>query len=235
MKRILETLKENWPAYFFEIIVITLGILGAFALNNSKDRSNTKRQVYQSLSNLYIELQDDSVQFSFQQKNSEQTLINIRKLLTLVADPTTSIDSMEEHYHSSRSFILYVPQNSSFESMNQLGLLQNVNDPDLLYQIQNYYTFIQPNVKILRDFEERRFQETMNSIDTDPAIIMESAGWDDLPLDYEKVREILKEPKNFSKVYKYGKTQEFLISRSEGYVTINRQLLANLRIYLKSN
>lgn len=231
MKRIFKTLSQNWPEYVLEILVITIGILGAFTLNNWKERSDTSDQVYRSLNNLLTELEDDSVQFHYQLLSSTQTLTSIRNLLNSLnqSDP----DSTEYFYHKSRSFILYVPQNSSFQSMNQLGLLQNVTNPDLLYLLQNYYTFTQPNVKILRDFEEQKFQETMNAINTDPAIIMGKASWNDLPLDYAKVRQILKQPENFRKVYKYGKAQEFLISRTETQIEVNQQLIAQLRKYLQ--
>lgn len=232
MKRIFKTLKENWPDYFLEILVITIGILGAFTLNNWKERSDTSNQVYRSLSNLLSELEDDSVQFSFHERSSEATLSGIKRLLTLVKESGPAADSMEYYYHQSRNFILYVPQNSTFQSMNQLGLLNNVSDSDLLYQIQNYYTFIQPNVKILRDLEEQKFQENMNAINVDQAIIMEEVSWNDLPLDYDKVKTILQSPENFRKVYRYGKTQEFLINRSQGYQYINQQLLLELRAFI---
>ena len=56
MKKILETLKRKWAEYLLEIIVITIGILGAFALNNwNEDRTriilekSTLKEINESL------------------------------------------------------------------------------------------------------------------------------------------------------------------------------------------
>ena len=236
MKSIFRTIKNHWPEYFLEILVITLGILGAFLLNSWKENSDRKKELSQALSNLAGELKDDSIQFHYHKLSSTNTLKNVRKVLELVKEKDSNeIDSLEYYYFKARSFILYVPQKSSFESINQLGLLSEIEDSQLLYRIQNYYTFTQPNIKILRDLEQERFESKMNTIDTNPAIIMDEASWDDLPLDYRKVKQILSQPENFRKVYDYGKTEEFLISRAEGYIQVNTELIRLVEQYLANH
>ena len=43
MKRILSTLKEKWPEYFLEILVLIIGIYGVFELANYGENRNRKR------------------------------------------------------------------------------------------------------------------------------------------------------------------------------------------------
>ena len=62
MKKLLQTLKQKWSEYLLEMIVITMGILGAFMLNSWNDQRQTKvleKEIYQ---NLFSSLKTDSIQ-----------------------------------------------------------------------------------------------------------------------------------------------------------------------------
>ena len=62
MKKILETLKRKWSEYLLEMIVIMLGIIGAFILNNwNQDRVNdiTEHKILEEIKNDLRETLDD--------------------------------------------------------------------------------------------------------------------------------------------------------------------------------
>jgi len=59
MKKLLDTLKRKWTEYFLETIVIVIGILVAFTLNNWNENRKQNNQLNQYRKNLRIELEVD--------------------------------------------------------------------------------------------------------------------------------------------------------------------------------
>ena len=66
MKKILQNLKENWITYGFETLVVIVGILGAFALNNwneNRKRNLDEQAVLQLLKEDMVQAKEQSTEF----------------------------------------------------------------------------------------------------------------------------------------------------------------------------
>jgi len=58
MRKIISHLKDNWIRHGFETLVVTVGILGAFTLNNWNENSKRNNQEIEILENLLGELNE---------------------------------------------------------------------------------------------------------------------------------------------------------------------------------
>ncbi len=232
MKRLFKTFAEKWPEYLLEILVITLGILGAYVLNNWNESRKSQQATNEALENVLADLRQDSTQFDFHLENSIRLTDNLSSTIRNVLDGGSD-DSLEYYFTRSRGYLVAVVHNSAFQSMNQLGLVPNIKNQELKYDLMRYYDFLQPNVVELHLFEHARLQSSVRLIDTDPAIDRENTTLNNLQLNYKVVRSILNEPENLSKLYTYRETQAFLAGRSESHVQVNNQLIQQLENYLK--
>ena len=232
MKRLVRTFKEKWPEYLLEILVITMGILGAYMLNNWNENRKSDRATRDALVNVLEDLRQDSIQFRFHVNNSTQLAANLAKTIDILLN-NGSDDSLEFYYNRSRGYLVATVQNSAFRSMNQLGLVPKISNDSLRYGLMRYYDFLQPNVRALREFEYTRLESSVRQINTVEAIDKEATTFDDLQLDYQIVRVLLLQPENLKRLYDYRETQQFLVIRAQRYSNTNANLIRQLDAYLK--
>ena len=123
MKKVLEVLKQKWVEYLLEIIVITIGILGAFALNNWHEARQLRSEEITSLKNLQIEFQENLQAFDHILKYHKSKVESINEVLfqDLSSHSLESLDALNKDIVFSTTF------NPSFSIYNSLIYSGNIN------------------------------------------------------------------------------------------------------------
>jgi len=137
MKRILSTLKEKWPDYILEIFVITIGILGAFMLNNWNEAQKTNRFEKEILSLIDQNIERDYDLMAKELFKAKQGNKLTNKLLEQVALKNYN-DSLNHWMGKIISFERFKSQASAFEVLKTKGI-ESISDKELQLALISYY------------------------------------------------------------------------------------------------
>ncbi len=127
MKKILKTIRLKWAEYLLEILVIIVGILGAFALNtwseNRKDRIIELKILSEINENLNLGIENLDNTIRADSSNLESMKIIIYYLVNDVAQN----DSMNKYFYNIHSHVIPEFPSSGYEALKSKGfeLLSN--------------------------------------------------------------------------------------------------------------
>lgn len=126
MKRILTTLAQKWPEYLLEILVITIGILGAFALNNWNE--GRKEQINEQilLTQLKEEYQSNLAQLDSKIESRNQLIKTSKRVLDYYDNPSVaSLDSILFGLSNLALTVTYDPIKNDLTSSGNINLIRN--------------------------------------------------------------------------------------------------------------
>ncbi len=122
MKRILSTFNEKWPEYFLEILVITIGIFGAFELANYGENRSLKKAELEILKGCKTELVTDLAEINFNMDELRKSRYALNLILEVLENDGSNHDSLAFHFNYTLLPMHFVHSTSSFETAKSKGL-----------------------------------------------------------------------------------------------------------------
>jgi hypothetical protein len=185
MKRILTTLAQKWPEYLLEILVITVGILGAFALNNWNENRKKDLQEIGILEELMKVTEVDSLTANFFSKRYREHEKTAKTLKELMLEDVPYTDSLADMFSRISYFDVISSDFTVFENLKTLGITI-IEDEELRNEIPRYYG----NVAHIRSVHEEFLLPIYFREDIYPKYFR-SFSWRSgaIPVDFEQLKD----------------------------------------------
>ena len=153
MNKILKTLKKKWAEYLLETMVIMIGILGAFGLNNWKENQQEKDEELYILREFERDLKEDGQIILDIRDRRRKTQTSIEAMMVYLLEKDIVKEKFEVDLARLLTLERYFPIRSSYEIYKSKG--SQITNEELRSQLARYYEFEQYWVRSsIRDIED---------------------------------------------------------------------------------
>jgi hypothetical protein len=131
--------RTNWKGYIVELVVVFIGITGAFLLNNWRENAKDIQLEMKYLHTLSSEVTGDTANLEAGIEDKELKLEKIRKYIMHIKSGSATIDSAAVLVSTILSISTFGINSSTYESMKYNGTLNLIRNFELRQKIVNYY------------------------------------------------------------------------------------------------
>ncbi|WP_424962543.1 DUF6090 family protein [Ekhidna sp.] len=157
MKKLFSTFKQKWAEYFLEILVITIGILGAFLLNNWNQNSLEENVQKLTIERLIEDVKSDTARFAYLDYRLEDRVKRCDSVLSLFKDLSNKENRLSMISVHLINFFLVESNFTTYDEMLNTGRLYSMDDAKLRSSIINYYRDVKKwSTYIERDNQQLR-------------------------------------------------------------------------------
>ncbi|WP_258099470.1 DUF6090 family protein [Marinoscillum pacificum] len=144
MKKLIATLKEKWAEYILEILVITIGIVGAFLLNSWNEQVKANHQQQEIITNLHEEFETNLASLEKQISRLDQKSKVCVFLLEVsgqndLLDEIANADSLIQKLYDNPTWNPSTYVLSDLRNSGQLKSLKNEQLKELLHNWEQHY------------------------------------------------------------------------------------------------
>lgn len=185
MKRILNTLQQKWPEYLLEILVITIGILGAFTLNSWSSAREAKDSEALSITRLKEDIRSNLDRYEFLKERYRGRIEKSDSILTLIQQQETVEDRFNFITINLIFFYLIEADVTTYDELVNTGKLYAFSSSSLRSNITFYYL----NVKKWSSYVEKdnnQLREMMIKDQYGPYWTLQESLWEEQEIDLEK-------------------------------------------------
>jgi hypothetical protein len=140
MKNLINHLHEEWYKYLLEIIVITAGILGAFALNSWKEERKSKIFEREMLIEIKSALKSDLRDLKFNELQHSKALQSQKIIIDWIESNKPYQDSLCNHFGLSNTYTVFLSNDGPYQTLKAVGinLISNDSIRDLLRNLYGH-------------------------------------------------------------------------------------------------